>query len=285
MTSTPTLLAAAVIGTGLVASAGAAPITEDFDGETTGSQALGLVSQNSEALFSIVNQGVGDDALQVELPAGLNSIPGNPAGERARGQIADATAFSGFSVSASVSPERIRSSGGQIGVFAAASDQTSFNADLDLGYHARIRATALNFNATFVLELLDGETVLDSFDFGANGLVTGSFGAGTEDAVAFDLSLVGVVDGNGDLNLTATFTPDAADNPTGATLQVLSGTVDAVDVGLGAGLYGVQTSMPAGNPLITSFDDVAIDVTPIPEPGAAAAGLLGLGSLLARRSR
>ena len=267
----PLALAAAGLTLTAVAAVAAAPaaadtLLETFDGDTLATTDLTLLDRDADGstTFAIVNQAAGDDALQILLDSS----------ETARAQVADATPFDSFLVSADVSPTTFDFTSGAVGVFALGGPQPTVIEGNDAGYHVQVRNDGFNGD-TYVLRLFDDNVALATsaaFDLSAGSNLT-----------SFNLALAGALQPGGDLLLTATFTPDAADNPNGLAPIVLSETIAAGDVESKSSLFGVRQSIFGNNDLDVTYDNVVVDVTAVPEP--ASLGVLGLAGLALRRRR
>jgi len=241
-------------------------IVETFDGDTLATQSLDLVTRDSEGTFTIVNQGPGDDAIELATGSG-------GAGETMRAQTLDATDFGAFTVSADVSPQSINSTAGRTGVFALGSFTLGNSDGPNTGYQLQVVG---EFNSNnFFLRLLDSgvELIKSSvFDLTDGG-----------NATSYNLSLVGTLLPGGDLDLDGTFTPDPADNPNGLSVITLNATIDAANVSAGGNRYGVHHAVFGNNNMAIQYDNITVDVTPIPEPASAGLVLGGLLMLAGRR--
>ncbi len=178
-------------------------------------------------------------------------------------------------MAADVTPTTLNFTASVQGVFALGGGLLDYDGD-EAGYSLNLYNTSFN-SSDFVVRLLDDDAVLAEsavFDITASG---GS--AGT-----YTLSLVGSVLASGDLDLVGSLTPDPLSNPNAIAPIVLSSTVAAGDIESRSSLYGVRQSTYGNNTAQISYDNVAVNVVPVPEP-TAVAGVMGLAGLMLKRRR
>lgn len=251
-------LAASALAAGPAVSA-ATLFEEDFDGDTNATTSLNLQSRDNSGETTLTVAGDKLNILTTNSDYGSASTGVVIAGD--------------FTVSADVSPNSINFTAGSIDIFAFA----NFAPTDDTGYAARLANDGFS-GSQFNLDVVAFGTTIGSI---ALGDIT------APDPGTFTLALDGQFQGNGDLLLTASFTPSATDNPSGLTTQSVSGTVAAIDVDTSSTLTGVRHGIFGGNDIDTDFDNFQV-LTPdvvIPEPSSAALAGLGALCMLQRRRR
>lgn len=257
---------------GLVLSAGpasAALVTEDFDGDTNATVSLNLTSRDAlNGNPSDVTHTVANDIYNI-------SINGN---DVSAAQFFD-NSGGDFQLNVDVSTNTFEFSSGWVGLAARSSFPTPTN-----GIQLRVRNTGFGQPDSFVLELLSGNTVIDTST--VIDLTDGTAaGGGDSNATSFNLDLVGLEQANGDYLLAGTLSPDPSDNPTGLGVVTVSGTASSAAVP-GGGNYGIFGFTPGSNIVDVDFDNFQAGVNQlIPEPSSLVLGAAGVALLLGRRCK
>jgi hypothetical protein len=171
-----------------------------------------------------------------------------------------------FSMSADFEVFAINFTQSKLGVFAYAQGPGSFNDDF-VGLYAFVQENDTSGN-NYDFNLLVG------VDGTTTPLGTSTTFDLTDGSPDFSIDLVGVADGLGNIDVTATFSPD------GDAPIVLTNSISASSL-LG-NQFGVRSN-PGFNTLEVGVDNFAVTAV-VPEPASAAAlGLLGLAGLWRRR--
>lgn len=248
-----TLMAAALS----VPASGDIVFSENFDG---GSNSMTLTSRDNsgESQFTLV-----DDQLTIlTTSADASAATANVA-------ITD-----NFSVSVDLQIDRINFSNGFVEVLALSNGSSAVvsSAEPSSFVSARIRNDG-NSSSSYDLRVFGfgSSNSIDIYDITNNGSTSR----------LVNLMIAGEFQGNGDLLLTATLTPDPLDNPAGELVQTVSLTVASGDVDLSGTEVGFRQRIFGNNDIDTNYDNFNVDI--VPEPGSLT--LASLGALLCLRRR
>ena len=169
-----------------------------------------------------------------------------------------------FSVSTEVDVDSIDFTTTRTGVYAYAVNPTVFTQDFS-GLYAYVQELDTT-GGSYQFVLANGSTELAT---------AGPFDL-TDGSPDFDVSLAGNFLPDGGAALTATLTDAGGQNS-----RVLTATLGAGDLPTGDN-FGIRAN-PGFNTFEATYDNFAVNITPIPEPASAAAvGLLGLTALRRR---
>ncbi|MEM6333013.1 MAG: hypothetical protein AAF823_06705 [Planctomycetota bacterium] len=282
------LAACGTVGLSAATASAGVIISEDF----TGNPAAPFVEfTNYPGPFSVAN-----DAYTIDYtPSETNNSGGGSASSAALidqdapgGNAGLAFADGDFTISVDVAPTKFTNTGGTISLRAFENNDAFLNFGVGVGLvtgfgvagddatlsffigNTPLASPGPDESATFVHSLAGDETSY-------NLLLSGDF---VNDASPAD----------GDLILTAIFTPDPADNPNGLAPITITTTVDQATVAtLGINFaarrfFGITQAGSAGNDLNVTYDNFLLtdEALVIPEPGAMALAAVGGLAILSR---
>lgn len=293
MQSALTLATTAVLATGglTFAATVATPFAEDFTGDTVDVTSAGTTANTTDFTFTTGTSAGGFNVVGEVLQ--LRENAGAAAGGNVYTSAAAVTADvvnAGFSISSSVFfPGDGLYSNAETSLYlvAGGDDLTSnaggANQDLaNVGGYALGIVNPTNTNdfgdPGADLVLVANGVELGRATINAEGGSTGDSDIGDFIQLDLELVLTGTPDGAGGIDLTGTLTEVGTTN----SLSV-SGNVGAADLAGGSEAGYRAFTDGNNNDYGVDLDNFNLEITPIPEPGAAGAAAIGLALLAGRR--